>query len=318
MAVPRSVRVAAVQVASHAGAVVANLARAEPWVVEAARGGAKLVLCPEFLASGYVYDEVLWSSAERRGGPTEAWLSRLSSAHRIHVGASYLEAEGDDFYNTFALAAPDGSIAGRVRKESLPGFESWFFRSSDESKVLDTELGRLAVGICQDSHTASFFRRVRRDGPDLILMPHSAPLLTAGAELARESLREIAPFYARTFGVPVVLANKAHTPSQTPLPGLPGFRVRFSFAGLSSVCSAGGGIVDRLADGEGIAIGDVLVDPTNKLVPELPADGYWSHPPPGLPRLTAAMYVGMERLGKRAYARNRRRPLAARAVARGG
>jgi hypothetical protein len=81
-----SIRVAAVQVASHAGAVLANLARAEPWVVEAARGGAKLVLCPELLAPGYVYDEVIWSSAERRGGPTEAWLTRLSSAHGIHLG----------------------------------------------------------------------------------------------------------------------------------------------------------------------------------------------------------------------------------------
>lgn len=318
MSSARSLRVAAVQSASHAGAVLANLARAEAWVVEAARRGAKLVLCPEFLAQGYFYDEAIWSSAERRGGPTEAWLARLSSAHGIHLGAGYLEAEGDDFYNTFALASPSGGIVGRVRKESLPGFEGWFFRSSDEPKVLDTELGRLAIGICQDSHTAAFFRRVRREAPDLILMPHSAPLLTAGAELARESLREIAPFYARTFGVPVVLANKAHTPSQTPVPGLPGLKVPFSFAGLSSVCSAGGGIVHRLADGEGIAIGDVLVDPANKLQPGLPADPYWAHPPPGFPRLTAALYMGMEKLGKWAYARNRRRPLAARAVARGG
>ncbi len=312
-----SIRVAAVQVASHAGAVPANLARAERWVVEAARGGAKLVLCPELLAQGYVYDEVIWSSAERRGGPTEVWLTRLSSAHGIHLGASYLEAEGDDFYNTFALATPAGGIVGRVRKESLPGFEGWLFRSSNEPKIIDTELGRLAIGICQDSHTAAFFRRVRLESPDLILMPHSAPLLKAGAELARESLRQIAPFYARTFGVPVVLANKAHTPSHTPVPGLPGLEVRFSFAGLSSVCNASGDVVDRLADGEGIAIGDVLVDPAKKLQPGLPADPYWSHPPPGAPRLTAALYGAMEKLGKRAYARNGRRPLAARAVARG-
>lgn len=313
----RSIRLAAVQVASHSGEVLENLARAEPLVVEAAGRGATLVVCPEFLAPGYVFDEVIWSSAERRGGPTEAWLARLASAHGIHLGASYLEADGDDFYNTFALAAPHGGIVGRVRKESLPGFEGWFFRSSNEPKVIDTALGRLAIGICQDCHTAAFFRRVRLDAPDLILMPHSAPLLPAGAELARESLREIAPFYAKAFGVPVALANKAHTPSLTPVPGLPGITVRFSFAGLSSVCSAGGGIVDRLADGEGIAIGDVLVDPANKVQPGLPTDRYWSKPPPGFPRLTAAFYGAMEKLGTRAYARNRRRPLAARAVAGG-
>lgn len=309
-----SLRVAAVQVASHADAAEANLSGAEPRVVEAARRGAQLVLCPEFLAPGYVYDEAIWSNAERRGGPTEAWLSRLSHAHSLYLGASYLEAEGDDFYNTFALAAPDGSIAGRVRKESLPGFEGWYFRSSNESKIIETELGRLAIGICQDCHTATFFRRLRSEAPDLILMPHSAPLLAAGADLARQSLREIVPFYAHAFGVPVVLANKARTQSRTPVPGVPGLKVRFSFAGLSSVCSADALIIARLADNEGLALGDVLLNSAKKRRPELPTDPYWSNPPPGSPRLTAALYRGLEKLGRHSYARNARRPLAARAI----
>ena len=51
-----TLRIAAVQVESHDGEIAANLARAEPFVAEAAAGGAQLVLCPEFLAAGYVYE----------------------------------------------------------------------------------------------------------------------------------------------------------------------------------------------------------------------------------------------------------------------
>jgi N-carbamoylputrescine amidase len=308
---PETLRVAAVQVESHTGAVKNNLSRAETWVGTAARGGAKLVVCPELLAAGYVYDEAIWSSAEARSGPTEEWLGRLASAYGIYLGASYLEAEGDDFYNTFALAGPKGAVVGRVRKESLPGFEGSYFRSSNGPKFIDTEIGRMAIGICQDNHSARFFRRVMRDDVDLILMPHSAPCPRAGAEMMRESLRAIAPFYARAFGVPVVLSNKAHTPSCTPIPFVPALRLDFSFAGLSSVCDADGRVVDRLAEKEGIAMGDVMLDPAKKRRPEPPKDAYWSLPPPGYPRLTAAAYEVMEALGKRAYARNPRRPQAA-------
>src|SRR5258708_7451192 len=83
--------------------------------------GAELVLCPEFLATGYLYDRPIWNVAEPRGGPTERWLSRMAQQHSLYIGASYLEASSDNFFNTFALMNPHGAVAGRVRKESLPG-----------------------------------------------------------------------------------------------------------------------------------------------------------------------------------------------------
>src|SRR5262249_37880969 len=122
----RTLRVAGIQVESRNRDVHGNLRRAEVLVAVAAGRGAELVLCPEFLAPGYVYDPSLWDLAEPRGGPTEFWLARMARQHRLYIGASYLEASGDDFYNTFTLMRPDGAAAGRVRKESLPGFEAWF------------------------------------------------------------------------------------------------------------------------------------------------------------------------------------------------
>ncbi|MGH7893947.1 MAG: carbon-nitrogen hydrolase family protein, partial [Candidatus Binatia bacterium] len=232
---PRTLRLAAVQVESRNGEVEANLSRAEPLVAEAAARGAQLVLCPELLAAGYLYDESIWEAGEPRDGATETWLRRLATVHHIHLGASYLEAEGDDFYNTFALATPGGAVAGRVRKEALPGFEGWYFMSHDGPKVIDTDLGRIAVGICHDNHTARFLRSIAREAPDLLLMPHSAPCALLLTSLMRESLCEIAPFYARALGIPAILVNKARARSRSPIPSIPWLRVRFTFPGLSTI-----------------------------------------------------------------------------------
>jgi N-carbamoylputrescine amidase len=305
--------VAAVQVESHNGAPEANLARAEPWIAEAASRGAELVLCPEFLAAGYIYDESIWSAGERRGGPTEQWLARLAQRHTIHLGATYLEAEGDDFFNTFALAAPDGSIAGRVRKESLPVFEGWYFKSCPRPKTIDTALGRIAVGICQDNHTARFMHQIADAAPDLILMPHSAPCAPFATPLVREGLGETPRFYASAFGVPVVLVNKARTRSRSPLPGIPFVTVPFAFPGMSAIVDADAQVVAQLRSKEGVVVADVALDPARKRRPDVPA-GYWSRTPTRFPRIAGAFLELMERLGKRAYATNPARARAARAV----
>ncbi len=308
----RTLGVAAVQVASDNGEVDRNLARAERRVEEAVARRAELVLCPEFLAAGYVYDEAIWRCAERREGPTEAWLSRLGARHGIMIGATYLEVSGEDFFNTFALAGRDGSILGRVRKESLPAFEGWYFKSCDKPKTIDTPFGRIGVGICQDNHTARFFERVIRDAPDLLLMPHSAPCGPLGGSLTRGLLAEVGPHYARAFGIPTVLVNKAVTRSRTPLPGVPLVRLPFVFPGMSTITDSDGHVVDQLADSEGIVVGDVVMDPLRKRIPPAPKSFYWSRPPAFFPRALGLFFAGLERLGKRAYARGDARRRAAR------
>lgn len=312
-------RVAGVQVESRNGEIETNLGRAEARVAQAAEHGARLVLCPEFLAPGYVYDPSIWEWAEPRGGPTERWLRARAAAHGVYVGATYLEVDGDDFYNTFALAAPDGSVAGRVRKESLPGFEGWYFRSVPGPKVIDTDLGRIAVGICHDNHTARFMRRLCREDVDLLLMPHSAPLsrLLPRATM-RDALQSIAPYYARAFGIPTLMVNKwSATDSPSPIPLAPLVTVRFRFPGLSTICDGDGAVLDHRAGGEGIVVADVRLEPERRRRPAEPT-GYWSRPPEHFARTGGVLFRLFERLGAAAYARSEARRAAARAAARIG
>jgi N-carbamoylputrescine amidase len=314
----RTLRVAGVQVESRSLDVHGNLRRAEALVAVAAERGAELVLCPEFLAPGYVYDPSIWEVAECRGGPTELWLTRMARQHGLYIGASYLEASGDDFFNTFTLMRPDGTVAGRVQKESLPGFEGWFFRSGLGPKVIETELGRIGVGICWDNSTARFMRRVSQEHVDLLVMPHSGPCITMGplklvGDDGRRMLRGVAGFYAGAFGVPTVMVNKAAgEDSWSPVPCVPLVRLRFHYIGQSTICNADGTVCDQLEEQEGVVFAEVVLDAERKRRPTRLPTGYWSRPPPLFPRTSAALFRVLEWIAKAAYTLSRSRRLAAR------
>ena len=73
---PAVLPVGGVQVASENGQIEANLARALPLVEDGARRGARLILLPEFLPTGYIYTSAIWDAAEPREGPTVEWLKQ--------------------------------------------------------------------------------------------------------------------------------------------------------------------------------------------------------------------------------------------------
>jgi N-carbamoylputrescine amidase len=249
------------------------------------------------------------------------WLARMARQYKMHIGASYLEADGDDFFNTFALMAPEGHVAGRVRKESLPGFEGWFFRGCSRPKVIETDLGRIGVGICHDNNTGRFMRRLAAARVDLLLMPHSQPCIRMGrlqlvGEHGRKLLGGIAGFYARVFGIPTVMANKAAgEDSSSPIPWAPLLRFGFHYMGLSTICNAAGDVCEQLEEGEGVAVGEVMLDAQRKRRPERLPSGYWAQSPPafsGFPGISAALFQMMECTGRVAYTLSGSRRAAAR------
>jgi N-carbamoylputrescine amidase len=220
---------------------------------------------------------------------------------------------------------PGGVVAGRVRKQSLPGFEGWFFRGCSGPKVMETELGRIGVGICHDNSTARFMRHMSQEQIDLILMPHSAPCIALGplrlvGDHGRQVLRETAGFYAEAFGVPTVMANKAAgEDTWSPIPWVPFLRLHFHLIGQSTICDSDGTVRERLEEPEGVVVADVVLDPERKRRPSQLPSGYWSLRPPAFPRFpraSAALFQTAEWTGKAAYRLSRRRRVAARNAAR--
>jgi N-carbamoylputrescine amidase len=287
----RTVRVAAVQLSSQNGDIAGNLTRATPFVKQAALLGAKIVLLPEFYPSGYIYSKEIWDVAESGEGPTVSWLAETSRRFSVYLGTSFVQAEGDDFYNSFVLTDPSGRIAGSVRKETPATFEACFTRGAPGPHVIETEIGLIGVGICFENALAFLPRLIQAESADLLLMPHSAPAAARSyftserdVRLDTERLAGLAERYARMLGIPAVFVNKVG-PWESPLPGIPFYRERSRFMGQSTIADSGGTVVARMNDEEGVISADVTLDPSLKRKDPPRVHGYWIDRPYMLARL---------------------------------
>lgn len=313
----RMVRVAAVQMECVAGATDANLARAAALVEQAAGQGAQVVLLPELVPGGYVLTEDIWDGAEPAGsGPSLGWLKATAQRLGIHLGMSLLEAEGEEFFNAFYLATPDGGVAGRVRKNPPASIEAYFYRAGTDPHVIETEFGRIGVGICYENLLHCRMVDLHAASVDLVLQPTSAatptpafPMRVRDAQAFDRMLADGVRHYAHTLGVPVVMANKCG-PLKTPLPGgLPPQDTRFP--GLSAIVDGDGQVKASLGGEEGVIVADVALAPGRKNTTPPRAHGRWCMNLPWF----AFLWPLTQWMGERSYARNEARKKKARAVA---
>ena len=284
----RSLRVAAVQMESKNGQIEANLERALRLVEEAAGKGAKFILLPEFLATGYIFDKSIWDAGEHAEGPTVKWLSENSKRLGVWLGASFLEAEREDFYNTFVLANPDGREDGRVRKQTPAFAEAYFTRGDRGPHAIKTALGKVGFGICYENQLAYTPRLMYAQSVDMMLMPHSAPAPTPSplfpqkyVDIYNESLKGLAGYYARLLGIPVIMVNKCGR-WQSPVPFLPFVNQDSGFPGLSAIVDSDGTHKAQLGDEEGVIVEEVILDPARKTNVRPVCHGRWSMKEPAV------------------------------------
>ncbi|AGC46253.1 N-carbamoylputrescine amidase [Myxococcus stipitatus DSM 14675] len=315
-----SLRVAALQLRSENGRVRHNLEHARPFIRQAVAQGARLVLLPEFSVTGYVRSPELWQWAETLEGPTVRFLRQEADLGKVFLGASLLEVEGEDFFNTFVLISPGGKV-DRVRKRRAPSYEAYGFRGSvDDPCVIDCALGRISVGICADNHFNDLARCIEDSRAQLHLMPHcygvgkenpwSFP--RALIEASCRQMESLPVRYARHFGVPVVLANQCG-PWEGPLPGLMGRMVKTDrFLGRSSIVSSRGARLCALGEEEeGVIVDTVELRSSDYEGEErriTRAQGDWGWSSLGEPAFATASFAfkigAMEWLGRRAYERS--------------
>lgn len=310
----RDIAVAAVQMDCQVGEVAANLAQAAYWVEQAAAQGARLVLLPELMPSGYQLDEALWESAEPMEGRTVQTLQALAQRCSVYVGTTFLEARDEDFYNTFVLVTPRGEIAGRVCKTPPASLEAYFYRSGHgESHVIETELGRIGVGICYEN---LLFRRLSdlyRAEVDLVLQPMAAgrliPFVPGDVQRFDSLVRRGAPHYARVLGVPVVMANRAGTFDTPQAEGEP--PIRSSFCGLSMIVARDGKVKASLGEDQGMIVAEVeLGGGQRAAAPPKCIGTRWALRVPWY----AFIWPMTQHPAERAYAGNERRKARARAL----
>jgi len=311
----RAIRVSAIQMKCTPGMVKQNLIHAGELIQQAAEQGAELVLLPELMPSGYILTEKIWDTAETINGQVVGWLLRTAKRFGVYLGFSFLEAEGEDFFNSFVLSSPEGILLGRVRKNPPASVESYFYRAGTDTHVIETGLGRIGVGICYENLLYDQMCFLHREKIDLVLSPFAAgrprPFIPGDIKRFDKMLIDSRAIFSRTLGVPVIMANQTG-PLETELPGrLP--YLKSSFPGLSSIVDSDGTVIQALGDDEGMIIADVSVG--NNAGHGTTPRKYgkmWGIPVPWY----AFIWPMSQKWGEKAYASNPRRKERALAVAR--
>jgi N-carbamoylputrescine amidase len=307
--------IGAIQMESRNHDVIGNLGRALPLVEQAVDREASLVCLPEFLPSGYIFDESAWEAAEKSHGPTVQWLAEHARRLNVTLGTSFVEGTGDGFRNTFVLVGPEGEY-GRVYKQDVAVYENYFMEGAAGPHIIETPFARVGVGICYEN-TRSFLSplMVEHDA-DILLQPHSCPSLPSFMprwmrdpydDIVRDTPRN----YAEGLGIPVLFVNKCG-PFHSPTPMFPYLPFRAPFAGLTAIADSDGQVLMQADKDPTVLVATVHLDPDRKTRRPLPARGNWVIEAPRV-ILWYLEFVGKR--GRLSYEKNRRRTASAHRLA---
>jgi len=170
---PRLVRLAAVHhnLPGSGRTVLENCELFRPLIEEAAGKKADLIVLPELLTcKGVTHDYA--TVAESVPGPTTEFFGALSKEHDCYIVVGLPEKVGDLVYNVAVLLGPDGEVAGKYRKVTLPREEiARGIAPGDEYPVFETRFGKVGMMICYDVFFPEVARRLSMNGAEIIALP---------------------------------------------------------------------------------------------------------------------------------------------------
>jgi predicted amidohydrolase len=168
----RKVRLAAVHYRPKGGkSTLENCREFEPVIANAARQHADLVVLPETLTY-YHSGRKIAECAETIPGPATEFFGTLAKQHNLYIVAGLVERDGYLVYNTAALIGPDGKLAGKYRKVTLPRGEiEGGIQPGSEFPIFDTRFGKLGIMICYDGFFPEVARQLSIRGAEVIAWP---------------------------------------------------------------------------------------------------------------------------------------------------
>ncbi len=280
---PPTLLAAAIQMEARVGDVDANLRMAGELVDEAARGGARLIVLPEFFTTGIGFVPGIAQTALPAHGAATALLLDRARRHDAIVGGSFLcQDEDGHVRNAFVLATPGGAL-GRHDKDLPTMWENCFYIGGRDDGLLDLAEMTFGVSLCWEFMRSQTARRLRGEidvvvgGSGWWSVPEWPPSqrferLEAGNE--RLALG-VVPALARLVGAPVVHAAHAGTLACR-LPWTP-LTYRGHFEGGAQLCAADGRILAKRTwrEGAGVAMAEISTTRTTPLDPV--PNTFWLH-----------------------------------------
>ena len=174
----RTWKLAAVQMDVRFADTAYNLAAIRTRLEQAADSGAKLVIFPECVLTGYSYPskESAWPHAQTIPGPATQALGEGCRRLGIWTVVGLLERDGERLFNSCVLVGPGGE-SFTYRKVHLPCLGVDRFTTPGDRPFAVHDLGGLRVGmnICYDAGFPEAARVLTLLGADLIVLPTNWP-----------------------------------------------------------------------------------------------------------------------------------------------
>jgi 5-aminopentanamidase len=173
-------RVACQQLAPTLGDLGANRKLARDAIREATQAGADVVVLPELITSGYMFESPEESAAAAISADHELlceWAREAAEADIVVIGGFCELGEDGRVYNSAAMLDATG-LRAVYRKLHLWDREKLVFTPGGEPPpVIDTRVGRIGVVICYDLEFPELTRSVALRGAQLLVVPTNWPLV---------------------------------------------------------------------------------------------------------------------------------------------
>ncbi len=244
--------------------VGANLNECLRWINKVVSKGAELVVLPENFAHMGMKDEDILDVAETIEQPGEilGFLSKTAQQHNIWIlgGTVPIRSESHDnkIYAASILFDNKGEIVCRYDKIHLFDVdlsekrgaynESAFTLAGDKLVVVDSPFGKIGIAVCYDVRFPEMFRRMEKEGMQILLLPSSFTEITGKAhwEVLNRSraIENLCFVVSSAQGGYHVNGRETH--------------------GNSMIVNPWGKIMDRLPNGSGYVIADIDLNELNK------------------------------------------------------
>jgi predicted amidohydrolase len=240
-------RAAAAQTLARLGDVAHNIDLSAQLVNEALRHGAELVVLPECMDTGYLFDSADHSRslAERvPDGPFVSAMASLARRHGIFIASGITEWDParERIFNSGILLDRKGEVALHYHKQFLATHDqNWFAFGERGCPVVDTDLGRIGLLICFDGRIPEIARSLALQGAEIIV--------DMANFFAMDQAEMWGPARAWENGVWLVAATKA------------GYERSIYYPGGSMIVDPKGRVVAKMPyERHGVIVADIVPD----------------------------------------------------------
>ena len=175
----QKIRIAGVQMDVSIGEIDENTDRVIDRARTAAGQGARLVVFPECVLSGYCFESLdeARTFGLTQSSPAFERLRLAAEGLNIHIVVGFLELDEDRLFNS-AVCVGSGGWVGHYRKVHLPhlGVDRFTTSGSGSEIVMLAEHDlRIGMNICYDCSFPEAARVLMLSGADIIVLPTNWP-----------------------------------------------------------------------------------------------------------------------------------------------